>query len=638
MSGRILIRVMFLSLFAVTMVACKEEGGVKVSSLTFKGTRAVTPWQLRSVLSTAASSKIPFGEKHYFSRQQFEADLKRIVAFYNDRGFPDARVTSFDVKLNTAQTAVNIILNIEEGEPVLVERITLEGFDPLPAQHRSALDAQLPLKAGQPLDRAVLQASREAAVDEMRDHGYPYATVKLDVTPGTGARQRAVTLRADAGPLTNFGPIEIIGNESVSENIVRRQLTYRPGRIFRQSALQDSQRKLYTAELFEFANVQPVKTEGQPLEIPTRVTIKEGKHQKVNFSLGYGSEEHARTQVDWRQVNFFGGARTAGVLARYSGFDRGVRVNFKQPYFFGPRYELGLSAQSWHNDEVAFKRATNGGRVTVTRQFRRGGGPVLGSRPATSLSLSYINENEEYSIEEWALKDLSIRDNLIAWGLDPRCLPPCQYPITGTRSAWAIDGGRNTTNNLLDARRGYVASAHFEQAGKVLGGTYSYYETTAEGRIYHAFGPIVGAVQTRLGSIKPSGELERDIPFFKRYFLGGASNLRGWGRYEVSPVSGTGYPLGGTTFANFSTELRATVWGNFGAVLFLDGGNVWTDPWDFNLNDMRYDVGPGLRYNTKIGPIRADLGYQLNRIPNLQVNGKPEARRFRFHFSIGQAF
>ena len=53
---------------------------------------------------------------------------------------------------------------------------------------------------------------------------------------------------------------------------------------------------------------------------------------------------------------------------------------------------------------------------------------------------------------------------------------------------------------------------------------------------------------------------------------------------------------------------------------------------------MRYDVGPGLRYQTPIGPIRVDLGYQLNPIPGLLVNGKPEARQFRFHFSIGQAF
>ena len=128
------------------------------------------------------------------------------------------------------------------------------------------------------------------------------------------------------------------------------------------------------------------------------------------------------------------------------------------------------------------------------------------------------------------------------------------------------------------------------------------------------------------------------MPFFKRYFLGGATNLRGWGRFDVAPLSGGGLPIGGQSFTNFSTEVRVPIWGNLGGVLFLDGGNVWTNPWDFNLNDMRYDVGPGLRYNTPIGPFRADLGYQLNPIPGLLVNGEPQPRRFRFHFSIGQAF
>ena len=56
------------------------------------------------------------------------------------------------------------------------------------------------------------------------------------------------------------------------------------------------------------------------------------------------------------------------------------------------------------------------------------------------------------------------------------------------------------------------------------------------------------------------------------------------------------------------------------------------------LGGLRYDVGPGLRYNTPIGPIRVDLGFQLNPIAGLLVNGKPETRHFRIHFSIGQAF
>ena len=73
-------------------------------------------------------------------------------------------------------------------------------------------------------------------------------------------------------------------------------------------------------------------------------------------------------------------------------------------------------------------------------------------------------------------------------------------------------------------------------------------------------------------------------------------------------------------------------------MLFLDGGNVWADSLGYKLNDLRYSVGPGLRYQTPVGPIRFDFGYQLNPTPDLVVNGTPNFRRWRLHFSIGQAF
>ena len=89
---------------------------------------------------------------------------------------------------------------------------------------------------------------------------------------------------------------------------------------------------------------------------------------------------------------------------------------------------------------------------------------------------------------------------------------------------------------------------------------------------------------------------------------------------------------------NFAAEVRVPIAGNFSGVLFLDGGNVWRDSWDINLDDLRYDVGPGIRYKTPIGPIRVDVGYQLNPIPGLLVNGAKQKRPIRLHFSIGQAF
>src|SRR5688572_18929925 len=108
MSARVLVRCFATSVLLTTLLGvagCREgEGGVKVASMTFNGVTAVKASQLKSVLATGASSKLPWGEKRYFSREQFEADLKRIAAFYHDRGYPDGRVASFDAKLSDDQT------------------------------------------------------------------------------------------------------------------------------------------------------------------------------------------------------------------------------------------------------------------------------------------------------------------------------------------------------------------------------------------------------------------------------------------------------------------------------------------------------------------------------------------------------
>ncbi|MEX2660695.1 MAG: BamA/TamA family outer membrane protein [Vicinamibacterales bacterium] len=635
LSPRRRLRATTLGLLALLVAAgCKEDGGVKVSSFSFHGNEAVTAGQLKDVLATQASSKLPWGQRRYFSRDQFEADLKRIVAFYTDRGYPDARVTSFNAQLNEDQTSVKLDVTIDEGEPVRVERIVFEGFEGLPDEHRTTLERLLPLKVGQPLDRALMQASRETALDELRDHGHPYASVRMAESPGSDDHQREITFRADPGPVAHHGEIEISGNSSVSDNIVRRQLTFKPGDLYQLSKVRESQRKLYGLELFNFANVQPLNIDEGATVVPTRVTVTEGKHRKVTFGVGYGTEEKARAEVDWRHVNFFGGARTAGVLARYSGLDGGVRLNFTQPYVFSPRYSLGLSGQAWHTSEPAFTLDTRGGRATITRQFARGGGPILGSRPATALALTYANEHEDYTISDEALLDFSFRPTLIALGLDPRF-----GAGRGQRSALILDASRNTTDNLLDAKRGYLAALHLEKAGTFLGGSWDYYELTGEGRFYQKIGEtMVVAAQVRAGSIDAVGPPEDLVPFFKRYFLGGATNLRGWGRFEVAPLSGAGLPIGGHTFMNASAEVRVPVWSDLGGVLFVDAGNVWSGEWDFNVTDLRYNAGIGLRYATRIGPIRADVGYQLNPIEGLRAKGEEQSRRFRFHFSIGQAF
>lgn len=624
MAVRSLLFFVFLTLVALSGVACREDGEITISSLKFEGIEQIDEGDLAAVLETRRGSRLPWGRQRAFDRAAFEADLQRIQAFYRDRGFPDARVTSFDVRLNEAQDEVDVTVVISEGDPIVVSEVRLEGFDPIAPGRLESLRAELPLQQDQPLDRQAAVASRERLINALRDEGYPYAEVQL-IEEEVAERRRRVVLRGTPGTLAHFGPVEIVGVQSVDEGVVRRELTFEPGDVFRRQAMRETQRGLYRLELFEFVNVESLEnaTE-QPAEVPVRVTVAEGRKQRVTLGVGYGTEEQARARIRWDHLNFLGNARHAGAEVKWSSLDRGIRLDFSEPYFVSRGFSLNFDGQAWQAREPVYSLDSLGGRATVRYQIDL----------QTSWAVSLSSEFQRSSISNEALLDFSVRDELIALGLDPR-----DGEAEGTLSALAIDFTRNTTANALDARSGYVLNAHLEQAGGWLWGDFNYWSATVEARHYTTIGRrLVAANRLRVGSIDGAGDLVANVPFYKRYFLGGSSSIRGWGRFEVGPTSGFGLPLGGHTMLEGSSELRFPVAGNVGAVVFLDYGNVWPGAWDIDLGNLRYAAGPGLRYLTPIGPLRFDFGYQLNPIENLRVNGEPEGRHWRMHLSIGQAF
>ena len=618
-------------ILTLTAVGCKEEGTITVKSLKFNGVKAVDESRLREALATRTTSKLPWGKKAYFDRSRFDTDLKRLQAFYLDRGYPDARVTGFDVKLNDKQDAVDVTVTIDEGQPETIAAIEFVGFDAIPPDHLSDMKSRMPIKVGQPRDRQLVVTTHELAVNELRDHGYPYAKVSTaEVDAGGDTKRKALTFTAEPGKIARFGAVEIAGNKSVSDRIIQRQLTFKPGDLYRRSLVQDSQRRLYGMELFQFVNIESQNQELQPEEVPTRITVAEGKHQRVNFGVGYGTEEKARVDTEYHHVNFLGGARSAGAHARYSALDRGVRVDFNQPYFFTPHFSFGGEAQQWYTYTPAYRSEVKGVKATLTHR----------QSAQMSWAVFIQSEFDSSTVEQRALDDPSLYSTLISLGLNP-----LTGEQRGTLNATGFDLQRSTADNLLNAHRGYQVALHAEQAGRLMPGTFNYYAVSADGRHYLPIGrSLTVATRLQFGNIRPSGEpnrqgsLEENIPFSKRYFLGGATSIRGWGRYEVSPLSDSGQPYGGDSMLAASAELRAALHGKLGGVFFLDAGNVWAESWGIKLNDLRYAIGPGLRYQTPIGPIRFDFGYQLNPIPGLLVNGSEQTRRWRLHFSIGQAF
>jgi outer membrane protein assembly complex protein YaeT len=611
----------------------RSSADVIVNSVRIEGVSAVDEGELKGVLATKDSSWLPWGEKHVFSQEDFNDDLKRIRAFYADRGYPTAKVLDHKLLYNDRKDKVDVAIRIEEGPPVIIESVDLFGFDVLPATTINFLKRTLTLKAGEVRRQGDLVAGRNRAQLMLNERGFPYARVQALEGPGKKPNSVTITLAAEPGRQAKFGPVEITGNSSVSKDVIKRQLAFGEGDQFRMSRVTESQRRLYNLELFQYVNFDVPDLAAQPEQVPVKAIIQEGKHRRVTFGVGYGSEDKARVTANWRHVNFFGGARTLGFEGKYSSLDRGVRANFTEPYFFSPSYKLNLSAQNWYANEPAFTLLTRGGRASVSREIARRD-PTRRRFSTTRASFSFINEFEHQTISNEALNDPTFRDELIALGLDPR-----SGDQEGTVVALAFDISHDTTRNLLDARNGYLLSLHLEQAGSWLPGNFSYYETVFEGRHYITVSRrFVVANRVRLASITAPGSEDVNVPFFKRYFLGGSTSLRGWSRYQVSPLSGSGLPIGGYTALEGSSELRFPIRGSFSGVLFVDYGNVWNRAWDFNLDDMVYAAGPGLRYNTPIGPVRFDFGYQLKRVANLVVNGEPETHRWRVHFSIGQAF
>ena len=598
----------------------RGPGPLMVDEFALIGVTQIEESALRSVLATRAASWLPWRDKTRFDSQVLELDLRRIIAYYRDHGFDDARIVSHEVMVDSARREVDITVRVDEGEPTIIADVRLDGFGVLTGEEIEELRARLP-SAGSRAVRTTMLAGVERAVTALKDHGYAYARVSMhDET--IAPRRLRLDYVADAGEQAFFGPVQLVGNASVGDNIVRRQLTYKPGDPFSLAKVRASQRQLYALELFQFATIG-TDEEGQPTRVPTRVTVAEGDHRRLRLSAGWGTEEKLRGEASWRHVNFYGGARVLALHGKWSSLDSGGELDFTQPYLFDPRLSLTLNGHALYAEELAYRARSEGGTATVAAR--------LSERMRVGLAFTHEYTRSEVSNE--ALTDLTQRDTLIALGLDPTT-----GRQDGVLSSLGLAFEHRTTDDPLNPRRGRSVALQIEQAGRVLPGDFNYTSATADLRGYVPLHDrIVLAGRAHASAIDPVAG-DDDVPFFKRFFLGGSSSLRGWGRFEVAPLSAAGLPLGGFSLLETTLELRTRVWSSLGLVIFADAGNVWPGTWDYRLADLRYDVGPGLRYLTPVGPLRADFAYQLNPIPGLLVDGEPQDRRWRVHFSIGQSF
>jgi translocation and assembly module TamA len=138
---------------------------------------------------------------------------------------------------------------------------------------------------------------------------------------------------------------------------------------------------------------------------------------------------------------------------------------------------------------------------------------------------------------------------------------------------------------------------------------------------------VVVAGRARLGTI--FGARRDRIAPSRRFYAGGGGSVRGYSFQGLGPRDPVfDDPIGGRSLAEFALEARVRI-GNFGIVPFIDAGNIYTSPLP-ELDDLRFGAGIGVRYHTRFGPIRVDVGTPLSR-----QSGDP---RVAVYVSLGQAF
>jgi translocation and assembly module TamA len=495
---------------------------------------------------------------------------------------------------------------VAPDNPVTVEEVRLEGFDVLPPDVREEFGDELPLRAGVTLTDELQKTAGERAVEALQNHGRPYAQVSIAREPIDASRSR-VTMRAQPGPLGFFGPVDIAGNRRVNDRVIRRRLAYAPGDLFRRSAIEHTQQRIGALGLFKSVEIRAHDIDNQPSSVPTLITVEEQTPWQWNLGVGYAAGERLGVDARISHLNVFGSAGRADVQGRMSRIERMAEVAFTQADTWHPSLSLSMLARYQEIDESSFLALSRGSQAAASWQWTK----------ELSSTVSYAVAREDSDVDPALEPLLGLQDGLL--------------------NAWALDvDHRRLTPSASPSRTHLV---HIEQAGGWLPGTFHYFSAGVETRHYRRTldDRVVFAGRARLGSIDPMRD-DTEIPLLKRFFLGGSNEMRGWGIYELSPLSASGEPVGGLSVLAATGEVRFPIVNRLRGAIFVEAGNVWQDPWTMRLGDLRYDAGPGLRFDTPFGLVRFDFGYQLRSLDGLRIDGQPQSSRWRFNLGIGEAF
>ena len=432
-----------------------------------------------------------------------------------------------------------------------------------------------------------------------------------------------VRYTVEAGERTFFGQVTIKGATSVKQEAIQRRLAFGPGDAYRPGGVTDSQAAIYDLGMFRAVTPRSLNPEaaGEPLDIEFEVIERQPRSFEVG--LGLSTTERFRLQVGWTFRNVFGGAQHLSLSGKASSLGTAFETRFHVPHVLTPRTRftqtafvdsqeeintdpLGLTDRIFDIEDAqpAFDVLRYGAESRVDHRFSKRFGAAAG----IELSSNTFSRVDPLVVRELG-SDVAVDHFLFT-----------QF----AELTW------NTSDRAINATRGFLAMFRAEHSATGFLSDFDFVKAAIEGRRYlPLWHRTTLASRLKLGFVQPYGDSDV-APFNVRFYAGGPGSIRGFALNRVGPRAADGVPLGGHSLIEGSMELRFAVIGELGGVFFVDFGQVFEASLDYHLDELRYAVGPGIRYNTPIGPIRFDVGFIVDR--------RPDEPFGRIELSILQAF
>ena len=531
-------------------------------------------------------------------RAREDADL--LAELLRSRGYYDASVEA-NVEAAAGGGDVRVVLAAEPGALYHFSDIRLPGLEAAGAESATLRDS-FAVKPGDPVDAAKVAEAQAALKVALGRRGFAFADIgQLDVAVDHQSHLATLDLPVTPNGERRFGQILVEGRPLFSAHHIQRIARFRPGDAYRADLVDDLRRALVATGLVSTVALR--QSEGKaPKTVDIAVALERARPRTIAGEAGYGTGEGIRVEASWQHRNLIrpeGAVTLRGVLGTQ---EQTLEATLRTNNFRRRDQVLNAQAAVSNINRPAYAAHT----VQLAANIERQTNIIWQKKWTWSLGGELVATDE---------RDVDLTTNATRRRT---------FFIMAAPATLAYDG----SNDLLDPTHGFRLSGRFSPELSLHSGAFGYSRLQLDGSFYQPLtGRVTIAGRARLGTIL--GASRDQIAPSRRFYAGGGGSVRGFGYQQLGPkVPIFNDPIGGRGLAEFAIEARVR-FGNWGIVPFLDAGNISTTPLP-RFNALRFGTGLGVRYHTRFGPIRVDVGTPIAR--------QPGESRIAVYVSLGQAF